>query len=647
MKEFFKSRDVRIAALIALATQLLYVLTLAPDIVDGDGGEFQFAAWNFSFVHPTGYPLYLILGGLFQHLIFWIGTPAYWLNFFTALSGALAVGLLFLAVTMLTDARGAAILAAAAFAVSREFWHAAGAAEVYALHAFFVAALIWLALRWQANPNVDRFAGFCFACSFALTHHRTIILWLPAFALFFVLAARTGVGTRTRRYATTVPHASRVTYHVLRNTLFLLIPLLLYLYIPLRAPASPYATLTLAPEQRLVLYDNSVNGFMDYVLGRTFQAELRWDAVSVARLAAFPQMLADQFTLIGVAIGVIGLLAMVWRKDWTRFGLLFLGALANLVFAAAYHIGDIAPYYIPVYLVWAIWIGVGLEALFQVIGSLVMDHASRNTKYGLRVAYCVLLAATFFLLPYSQLAANFSFADRSNETNARGSWLRYLDTPVPPNAILISNDRDEMTPLWYLQYVEQRRRDVTGLFPLVTPAPEYANVGRLIDQVIGLGRNVYLIKPMPGIEAKFWIEAENKLYRVVGRTRETPPQNPVDARLADSMTVTGYDVIRQSDLLRVAVYWQARTKPDQNYTAFVQLFNERGEKIAQAVDHPVGGEFYPSRLWDAGEIVRDEHALILPAGFAPGTYRLRVGMYNSADRELLGAPVEISAVQVK
>ena len=32
------------------------------------GGEFQFAAWNFSVVHPTGYPLYLTLGHLWSKI---------------------------------------------------------------------------------------------------------------------------------------------------------------------------------------------------------------------------------------------------------------------------------------------------------------------------------------------------------------------------------------------------------------------------------------------------------------------------------------------------------------------------------------------------------------------------------------------------
>ena len=364
MKGILKSRDAGIAALIALATLLLYALTLAPDIVDGDGGEFQFAAWNFAFAHPTGYPLYLLLGGMFQHLLSFVSTPAYWLNFFTALTAALAVAILYLTLHSLTASRGAAIVAAVAFALTRQFWHDAGAAEVYALHIFFVALLLALALRWQVEPSAEKFAWFCFTLGLALTHHRSIILWLPAFALFFVLT------TRTRRYATT-------GHHVLRNALLFLAPLLLYLYIPLRAPASPYFALTLAPDQNFFLYDHSLNGFIDYVLGTVFQTELRFDAVSVARLAAFPQMLIEQFNWYGIGLGVAGLIAMVWRKDNGRLALFLGGAGTNLLFAAVYHIGDIASYYLPIYFVFTIFIGVGLAGALQGAQDIAR-HSSRG-----------------------------------------------------------------------------------------------------------------------------------------------------------------------------------------------------------------------------------------------------------------------------
>ncbi len=606
-----KSADTLLACLLALASFALYLRTLAPDVVDADGGEFQFAAWNFGFVHPTGYPLFLILGGAFQHLVP-MGNPAFRLNLFNALLAACAVATLYLAANELARARGAALLAAASFALTRTFWYDASAAEVYALHAFFVALLLYIALRWQAHPSARVFAAFCFVFGLALTHHRAIVLWLPAFALFLAVS-----GFRFQ--------VSRITHYFL---LFAL-PFLLYLYIPLRAPASPYYTLALAPGRDLILYDNSLSGFINYVLGRTFQSELAWDVVSVARLIAFPQRLLDQFGVLGVAFGVIGLGAMIWRREGAQLVLLLTGFVATLLFASIYHIGDIAHYYIPAYLVWAAWMGVGVAELVK--------YGTRHTQYVVRGACSVLLIV--------QLVSNFPFADRSGETRVREHWTRLLAF-ASPNAILISNDRDEMMPLWYIQYVENARRDVLGLFPLITPAPAHANVGRLTDSVLDTGRPIYFIKPMPGLEIKYQLESAEPLVRVLGRAAAMP-QNPSNAIVGNRVRVLEYDAVRESDVLRVTIYWHLLAKLDRDYTTFVHLLDANGNKVAQGDDHPVGGEFYPTSLWQVGETLRDEFMIPLPSNLAHDTYRLLVGMYHPPGGEMLGEPVMIGTVEIK
>ena len=83
---------------------LLYVRTLAPGLLDGDSAEFQLAAWNFSLVHPTGYPLYLLLGGFFSHVVPF-GNPAYRMNLLSALFASGAVAILCAAIFKLTNDR--------------------------------------------------------------------------------------------------------------------------------------------------------------------------------------------------------------------------------------------------------------------------------------------------------------------------------------------------------------------------------------------------------------------------------------------------------------------------------------------------------------------------------------------------------------
>ena len=96
--------DALIALIASVFALLLYLRTLAPGVLGGDSGEFQFAAWLGGFAHPTGYPLYLLLGWLWTHLLP-LHDPAWRMNAFSALLGAVATGLVYvLALRMLRQA---------------------------------------------------------------------------------------------------------------------------------------------------------------------------------------------------------------------------------------------------------------------------------------------------------------------------------------------------------------------------------------------------------------------------------------------------------------------------------------------------------------------------------------------------------------
>ena len=130
-----------------------------------------------------------------------------------------------------------------------------------------------------------------------------------------------------------------------------------------------------------------------------------------------------------------------------------------------------------------------------------------------------------FLLPLYLLLTNFAPADQSRNTAARAFWEATLAQPIPQNAILVTNDRDEMMPLWYMQYVEGRRPDLTGLFPLIQPTPDWADVGATTDSALRSGRPVLLIKEMPGLEVKFQLTPEGKLVSVLGPAASGQPSS--------------------------------------------------------------------------------------------------------------------------
>lgn len=98
----------------------------------------------------------------------------------------------------------------------------------------------------------------------------------------------------------------------------------------------------------------------------------------------------------------------------------------------------------------------------------------------------------------------------------------------------------------------------------------------------------------------------------------------------DEITLLGYAGIGDAlsgGSLPLTLYWRALAKPTRDYTVFMHLLDTDGKIVAQIDAQPRGG-MYPTSIWDAGEIIRDEYALQLPADLAPGSYRIELGLYE-------------------
>ena len=130
----------------SLGVLALYVVTLAPSVatVFNNSLEFQVVLPSLGIAHPTGYPLYTILGWAFSHIP--LQDLAYRVNLFSALAGAATVGVLFLVARQLGSSRLAAATVGTVFALSTTWWSQATIAEVYTLNGLFVALILYLTL---------------------------------------------------------------------------------------------------------------------------------------------------------------------------------------------------------------------------------------------------------------------------------------------------------------------------------------------------------------------------------------------------------------------------------------------------------------------------------------------------------------------
>ena len=184
----------------------VYLLTAAAGLTwsfgGEDGGDLATAMARFGVPHPTGYPLYLLLGRVFLLLS---SDPSRALNLASAVWGACAAGLTSLIAykisrQLLADPTTGAtsnwlslsggISAGLMLAFTPLVWSQSVIAEVYSFSLALTALLIWASLRWWEKPERNRFLWLSLIAGLAVSHHRTAIFMVLAVGLFLLLATR-------------------------------------------------------------------------------------------------------------------------------------------------------------------------------------------------------------------------------------------------------------------------------------------------------------------------------------------------------------------------------------------------------------------------------------------------------------------------
>ncbi len=531
----------------------------------------------------------------------------------------------------------AAALAAAYFAANPTFRSQALQAEVYTLQALLLIAVFWAAWRLPDGETpgavANRFAALAFLYGLALTHHATTLLLAPALLLYLFLWKgdwwRNG-----RAWALGIPAG--------------LAPLLLYLYVPLRSgpDASPWYHQRLG-DGVLTLYTNTWPAFVDFVTGRSISVGFHDAATALAGVPTVLLLWLRHFELPGLLLMAVGLYVLVKLRNWPVLALTGVYFVLLQIFNLFYAIGDIFVYYIPLYLIACIWIGyagagigTGFRLATPVQPAPAADGAALPDR---RQQLGMLFVAVLFYFPVQLWLTYAPIFEQLQVDSAatRAGWEQILAAGAPADAILVSNDRNEIVPLFYFQHVEGRGTAHTGLFPLIAPGARFADVGATLQTALDQGgaQPVYLIKPMPGLEARFALAPRAApLVEVLGDAAADPPSISLDLAYGP-LRLTGYDWTPAADgSIEIVLHWQVEQAPGADYTTTVQLLDAGGSKVAQD-DRPPGGDFYPTSLWKPGETLIDRHVLPPPTG-TPA--RLLVGMYGGPDAALLAPPLEIA-----
>ena len=103
----------------------------------------------------------------------------------------------------------------------------------------------------------------------------------------------------------------------------------------------------------------------------------------------------------------------------------------------------------------------------------------------------------------------------------------------------------------------------------------------------------------------------------------------------------GYDLASVGDgageTLTLALHWEALSETLASYKVFVHVVGAGEALVAQSDQEPGAGR-QPTTGWRVGDIIVDEHRIVLPED-AAGTLQVYVGMYDPATGERLAATV--------
>ena len=100
-----------------------------------------------------------------------------------------------------------------------------------------------------------------------------------------------------------------------------------------------------------------------------------------------------------------------------------------------------------------------------------------------------------------------------------------------------------------------------------------------------------------------------------------------EARFERGLTLVGHRLdITSPQELRLDLLWRAEVEIEADYSVFVHLTRD-DTILAQDDSFPAQG-YYPTSLWRVGDIVNDEHTLVLPEPYDPDSHKIIIGLYK-------------------
>lgn len=291
---------------------------------------------------------------------------------------------------------------------------------------------------------------------------------------------------------------------------------------------------------------------------------------------------------------------------------------------------------------------------------------------GRKTAYSALLAALgLFLLVYPVAALTTYYRDVNAAKESGRAILDLSRYPVSHNEgepVYISTI-EELSAIRGIPYVPHAAFLLGDIYHEFLPADDM--IARLYEKPgpayfilsDGDAARIAEIVPLERLDLPANDDAALEGYGLYRYTAEQPLRKPdfvlagqdAPAGLAPQATFGGGvrllgceppAPVAPGTTLTVTCYWQATGElPPARYTGFAHLLPAAGGDLLAQDDHPLGRR-YPLSAWGTDEVIRENHALAIPAGAPPGPYSIELGVYTWPDLTRLDVPDDPNDVAV-
>ncbi|MCL2329959.1 MAG: DUF2723 domain-containing protein [Phycisphaerae bacterium] len=504
------------AGLIALA---VYIVTLAPTVTSEDSGEFIGAAALWGVAHPPGYPLWIILAGIFLRIVP-IGNIAWRCNLFSAVCAAVSIVFFCRSLKLIGIRPLAAFTAVLVLAFGRIMWSQSVITEVYALHILIVALIIWAGIAFDQSQQRRYLIIACLLLGLGMSNHQTIGFTGVAVATWILLRN---------------PRLFTQWRLVVITTIAFVVGLFPHVYLLARAKANPPVNWG-NPQTISALWDHVSRRQYKSINAETSELDSPWIEHRMGELRLIGQYCAREYTpviLIAALPGAFVLCTRRFRRFASLWALLVICHVAihmaatNFAFDSRTEIWCNQVFFIPLYTYIAMLLAFSLHAAYGWLKKL--------NKFG-QISLTALLTVA---IPATPLIANWSFNNMRHYYYAEDHARNILDSMLP-NAIIFPSGDHNTFPLIYKVLVEKYRPDV-----IIADKYGYIDLDLYRDMPNNPGKPRTLAD-RDRIEGWVIQHAKRPVYYTVNRPSLIPNTNMVQVGILYHLLPIGYTIDEQA-----------------------------------------------------------------------------------------------------